>query len=258
MYRGIEKFQKDHGLKVDQVANPGGPTEKALNQALDHPSVRNGGRYDPNQPRDWHGRWTASGGGGGRKSLLHHAAGEEGKPWTKYSNADFRQAFAEWEGSANQPNHGYGVVNRSSGALGRYQLMKASFQQIGWQDRAGNWTPKAAKHGVRSKEDFRNSPDAQEAAFSAYMRDVERQAETLDLYRHVGTTYTGVQGEQITITEAGIAAAGHRRGVPSTAKYLAKREGWGNTKDRILDDADKQIETRLRKGMKEKYTRGDW
>jgi cell wall-associated NlpC family hydrolase len=74
MFHGIEKFQKDHGLKVDQVVNPGGPTENALNQALAHPSLRNGGRYDPNQPRDWRGRWTSSGGGGGRKSLLHMAA----------------------------------------------------------------------------------------------------------------------------------------------------------------------------------------
>jgi murein DD-endopeptidase MepM/ murein hydrolase activator NlpD len=46
------------------VVNPGGPTENALNQALAHPSLRNGGRYDPNQPRDWHGRWTSAGGGG--------------------------------------------------------------------------------------------------------------------------------------------------------------------------------------------------
>ena len=78
MFHGIEKFQKDHGLKVDQVVNPGGPTENALNQALAHPSLRNGGRYDPNQTRDWRGRWTSSGGGSGRgrKSLLHMAAGE--------------------------------------------------------------------------------------------------------------------------------------------------------------------------------------
>ncbi len=76
MFRGIEKFQKDHGLKVDQIINPGGPTAQALNQALDHPSLKNGGRYDPNQPRDDHGRWTSTGGSSGRKSLLHLAAGE--------------------------------------------------------------------------------------------------------------------------------------------------------------------------------------
>ena len=194
MYRGIEKFQKDHGLKVDQVVNPGGPTENALNQALAHPSLRNGGRYDPNQPRDDHGRWTSTGGGSGRgrKSLLHKAAGESSQPWTKYPNSDFRQKIAEAEGSVNGPNSGYGEVNSSSGALGRYQLMQGSLQQIGWQDSAGRWTEKAAKHGVRSKEDFLNSPEAQEEAFGDYMRDVERQASVLGLYRHLGTTYTGV------------------------------------------------------------------
>jgi cell wall-associated NlpC family hydrolase len=108
MYRGIEKFQKDHGLKVDQVANPGGPTEKALNQALDHPSVRNGGRYDPNQSRDWHGRWTSAGGGGGRKSLLHHAAGEASSSGNRdISLADGKNIVAaavDWKNTPYAPD----------------------------------------------------------------------------------------------------------------------------------------------------------
>ena len=34
MFDGIKKFQKDKGLRVDEVMNPGGETESFLNKAL--------------------------------------------------------------------------------------------------------------------------------------------------------------------------------------------------------------------------------
>ena len=35
LFTGIKQFQRDNGLKADALIRPGGPTEKALNEALD-------------------------------------------------------------------------------------------------------------------------------------------------------------------------------------------------------------------------------
>lgn len=35
LFAGIKKFQRDNGLKVDGLMRPGGPTERALNDALE-------------------------------------------------------------------------------------------------------------------------------------------------------------------------------------------------------------------------------
>ncbi|MCW0235409.1 MAG: peptidoglycan-binding protein [Ferrovibrio sp.] len=35
LFAGIKQFQRDNGLKADALIRPGGPTEKALNEALD-------------------------------------------------------------------------------------------------------------------------------------------------------------------------------------------------------------------------------
>jgi hypothetical protein len=35
LFAGIRQFQRDHGLKVDALLRPGGPTENAMNAALE-------------------------------------------------------------------------------------------------------------------------------------------------------------------------------------------------------------------------------
>lgn len=35
LFAGIKRFQRDNGLQVDALIRPGGPTERALNEALD-------------------------------------------------------------------------------------------------------------------------------------------------------------------------------------------------------------------------------
>lgn len=35
LFAGIKQFQRDNGLKVDALVRPGGPTEKAMNEALE-------------------------------------------------------------------------------------------------------------------------------------------------------------------------------------------------------------------------------
>ncbi|MCC7168514.1 MAG: peptidoglycan-binding protein [Rhodospirillales bacterium] len=61
MFGGIRKFQEDHGLKVDGIMRPGGPTETAINRRLAVAMSENGGEgneppiiappeVDPNMP----------------------------------------------------------------------------------------------------------------------------------------------------------------------------------------------------------------
>lgn len=65
-FNGIKRFQQDNSLKADGFMRPGGPTEGAINQNLARASFGGGGHYNPDQPRDWRGRWTYAGGGGGK------------------------------------------------------------------------------------------------------------------------------------------------------------------------------------------------
>ncbi|CUW38348.1 conserved protein of unknown function [Magnetospirillum sp. XM-1] len=186
----------------------------------------------------------------------HERGGGSGKAWESKPNSAFRQKIAEAERSAEQINDGYGE-RHPGGALGRYQITPITLDQAGWKI-GGAWTDKAREHGVASDEDFLKNPAAQEAAMSDIMREAERQADSKGLYSHAGRTYSGVGGESVTITDAGIAAAAHRHGAGATANYIRRRVN-GRKAAAPEDRArDKQIEKRLRDFEKVPYTRGNW
>jgi hypothetical protein len=146
--------------------------------------------FDPNEPRDWHGRWTDEGDGGSGSSGDEggggdggdEAAGDAGSPgpqlanidraWERYPNSEFRARLAEAEQSAGKPNFGYGDVNSRSGALGRYQMTPGALRAAGMIDANGNWT---GKNGVYSRAGFLADPDAQEKALTDFLNDLERQ-----------------------------------------------------------------------------------
>lgn len=69
---------------------------------------------------------------------------------------------------------------------------------------------------------------------------------------------TGVLGQSVIITDAGIAAAAHREGADATRKYLQRRVN-GRKADAPADrERDRRIEKRLRDFEKVPYTRGSW
>jgi hypothetical protein len=159
----------------------------------------------------------------------------------------FHARIALAESSARAPGQGLGARNPSSGALGRHQITPQALRDLGWQDASGQWTALAARNGVRSEADFLASAPAQEAAMAAYLRRAEQQLDRNGSLARAGSAVTGMDGQAVPLTEAGLVAAAHRRGAGSVARYLAHRSG---TPDAPLSQADRRafaaVEARLR------------
>ncbi|ARJ64752.1 hypothetical protein WV31_03215 [Magnetospirillum sp. ME-1] len=190
--------------------------------------------FDPNQPRDRRGQWS------------------------KHPNSDFRNQISALENSYDKPNDGYGEANLkiSGQPLGRYQLTRTALEDAGWRRADGSWTAKAEAEGVTSIGDFLDNPEAQEKAMTDVMRRNEEQAMGKRLYDRVGTTYVGVNGDNITVTEAGIAAAAHRQGAGETARYFRDLDSYGgHSHGQALSDIHRSIETRLRLAEPTAYSR---
>lgn len=169
------------------------------------------------------------------------------RPWEGQTNATFRQRIAEAERSAEHQRDGYGLRNASSGALGRYQFLPIALRDIGWMNEAGGWTATAARHGATDEAAFLASPEAQEAAMSAYLARQETILDRMGMLGAAGTTVTGLDGRPIALSESALVAAAHRRGAGTLARYLAHRT---QTPDAPLTPAQRtafaSIEHRLR------------
>lgn len=161
------------------------------------------------------------------------------EPWRNQPNVSLRNyiALAEQTITDGNKSGGYDAHNKKSGALGRYQLQKSqALLDIEWVNAKGRWTAEAARHGVKSDNDFLNDPDAQELANNLYMRNNERymtrmnvavpnsdgttQTKTVWDLGEEGQTYVDRHGNTIAITSAGLAAAAHREGAPAVHNYV--------------------------------------
>lgn len=179
-------------------------------------------------------------------SLPLSGVGTVTRAWETWPNGEFRQRIAQAERSAEQAQHGYGLRNPRSGALGRYQFLPNTLRDIGWKDAQGGWTEAAQRAGVRSDADFLANPSAQEAAFSAYLRRTETLIDRNGALARQGDTIRGMNGQEITLTEGGMVAAAHRRGAGTLARYVAHRT---NTPDAPVAARDRRafaaVERRL-------------
>ena len=101
----------------------------------------------------------------------------------------------------------YTVVNEY-GYMGRWQLGMESLEDIGFVDSAGNWTELANSFGVYSKQDFLNTPAAQDYAIRLYDKKVWAYIQYLGDDKYIGTQFQG-----ITVTLSGLIAAAHLVGV---------------------------------------------
>lgn len=137
-------------------------------------------------------------------------SGVGNRAWEAAPNAEFRQRIAQAERSAEHAQHGYGLRNPTSGALGRYQFLPNSLVDLGWKSAQGGWTAQAERHGVRSEADFLANPAAQEAAMSQFLRRVELQLERNGVMTRQGAALQGLNGQEISLTEGGLVAAAHR------------------------------------------------
>ncbi len=172
------------------------------------------------------------------------------RPWEAAPNPDFRHRIAQAERSAEHPQHGYGQRNPASGAMGRYQFLPSTLFDLGWQDRQGNWSEQARRHGVRSDRDFLGSPAAQEAAQEAAMDTflcrTEAQLERNGAMAQRGATLRGLDGGHIALSEGGLVAAAHRRGAGTVARWLAHRTATPDAPLSVRErQAFQQVERRL-------------
>jgi hypothetical protein len=100
---------------------------------------------------------------------------------------------------------------------------------------------------VASEAEFLANPAAQETAMAAFLRRAEIQLDRNGSLARAGGEVTGLDGNAVRLTEAGLVAAAHRRGAGSVARYLAHR---ADTPDAPLSAADRRafasVEHRLR------------
>lgn len=208
--------------------------------------------FNPAQPRDANGRWTADSNAGTAVPARSRQQSPRTNPrtWERFPNPDFRNRLAVAERTAGHPHFGYReVLDRTDStghrhiALGRYQITPAGLQAAGMMDKHGSWT---GKYGIHSRAQFLGSPEAQEKALSDFLGVTERQLRAAGAFEHIGESIDGIR-DRFTITRAGLIAAGHREGATATRAYLRRVAANGFTSKGLdLDDTDRAIETHLR------------
>jgi len=126
---------------------------------------------------------------------------------------DFLDALGERESSND-----YSAENQY-GYLGRYQMGSLALQDAGFKNASGEWTATANAQGVYSKDDFLNSPQAQDAAITAYHEKVCGYIRYYELDQYIGSSYQGV-----VVTHSGLLAACHLVGIGAMCTALATGE----------------------------------
>jgi hypothetical protein len=166
-----------------------------------------------------------------------------------------RVEVAQHTRGPGQTGDGYDAKHPVSRALGRYQITPDAFQDIGWQDKYGNWTDKAKAHGVASEADFLNKPEAQEAAFGDYMKRNDEQLQANGSRAHMGEKHVSPIGIGFTVTEAGLAAAAHRAGAKYTKSALKKLASKRNGNPKRFTKEERWAITRMREMADVPYER---
>ncbi|MBQ8238503.1 MAG: hypothetical protein IJZ39_10195 [Oscillospiraceae bacterium] len=116
--------------------------------------------------------------------------------------SDFLDALAMRESSGDHEK-----VNRY-GYMGLYQMGRSALEDAGFRHEGGDWTPLANSYGIYDQDDFLQSPDAQNAAVTAYHAKVCMYIRHYDLEKYIGTTYCDVP-----VTRSGLLAACHLVGI---------------------------------------------
>lgn len=128
--------------------------------------------------------------------------------------ADFLNALARRESSMDPQAHNpYGYVGLFQ--MGEAALIDAGYYRsdgTGRNDWVGAWT---GVNGVSSLEDFKNNPQAQAAAITAYHARVWSYIQAQGLERYLGQTVGGVE-----MTRSGMIAAAHLVGTGNLGTFL--------------------------------------
>jgi hypothetical protein len=120
---------------------------------------------------------------------------------------DYNQALANKESSGGN----YGLVNQY-GYAGKYQMGTSALIDIGYKNKAGNWT---GKNGINSQADFLANKGVQEQAQTELMAKQDQYTKGLQSY--VGQPIPGC-GKPLT--QDGLRAAAHLVGAGGAESFL--------------------------------------
>jgi hypothetical protein len=147
----------------------------------------------------------------------------------------------------DHPSYGYDNVNPDTNALGRYQFLKGALIDLGLKNPDGSWNTDTLfyqTYGIDSDSKFLNNESAQEDIMQAYIAREEYY--TRNLYREYGgDIYIGLDGNKITVTQAGLIAAAHWEGQGNVSAYFDKYGGEDIPANTAKNQKDINIERRL-------------
>jgi hypothetical protein len=139
-------------------------------------------------------------------------------PATTGSYTEFLDALGFRESSDR-----YSATSSSGTFLGRYQMGPMALQDAGFMNADGSWTTYARQQfGIRTTQDFLNSPEAQEAAIRAFHQRLWRSIQNWGWDKLIGTVFTGrlagsTEEISVVITASGLLAAAHLVGTSGTS-----------------------------------------
>jgi len=227
----LRSYQNDNGLTVDGWVAPDGPTMKSLRKGYEQPM-----QYAQAAP-------TVMSDAVPQPSERPAAPADVW--WESPIHADFRNSLYERESRGGTAG-GYDADN--DGAYGRYQMRVPALKDAGLLDEQGNWT---GKYGVRSFEDFKRNPKAQEQAFADFMRRTEDYVEAAGLKKYLDRDLDG-RMERFKISESGLAAAAHRQGAGMVKAYFDFKEhtNWQKSDFKTIPEADEKAVAALQSKLK--------
>lgn len=101
------------------------------------------------------------------------------------------------------------------GFMGLYQMGQPALQDVEYMNAQGGWT---GKDGIKSRDDFLNSPAIQTKAIRAYHSIVWNQYLPEDVRNSVGSTINGVK-----LTKAGLISGAHLVGHVGLQRYVQSK-----------------------------------
>lgn len=133
-------------------------------------------------------------------------------PLSSYAADDY-EAFLNKLGYYESGNR-YNITNEF-GYLGRWQVGMDGLQDVGFVDSSGNWTALANSFGVYSKQDFLNSPEAQDYAIRLFHKKIWSYIQYLGDDQYIGSEFDGIQ-----VTLSGLIGAAHLVGAGGVHKMF--------------------------------------
>lgn len=166
---------------------------------------------------------------------------------------EMRNLLGEIESGNN-----YSKVNSEGGgfgALGKYQIRRDGFKDMGYIDRNNQWI---GKNNIYSSQDYLNNEQAQEKALDDFMQVKYNQLKNNGSHQYKNYPIKGI-ADDFDITDTGLLAASHREGAGAVHNYLSHLEkdqsgryyiDYDKIQDPRIREMFKRIETRLRRFAK--------